>query len=250
VKNPVAIAYGDNPITATEVKPGDRITVNGIDLRVAGVVDEAIMLDNDGFVNGVQVIVYDTVYDQITGQKSYSELYPMLSPDADRAAVEQAISNLCEQTGGSRYVSYENTDQQLRESYEQIKMLAWGLILFVGLIGLLNIVNTVYTNIHTRVREIGVQRAIGMSAGGLYKTFLWEGAYYGVIADVIGGVAGYICTMFVGAAATDALQLVAVPVLSILEAAVLSVAACLIATCIPLKQIARMSVVKAIGTAL
>ena len=59
-----------------------------------------------------------------------------------------------------------------------------GLILFVGLIGILNIINTVYTNIHTRVTEIGMQRAIGMSAGSLYKTFLWEGAYYGIIASV------------------------------------------------------------------
>ena len=50
-----------------------------------------------------------------------------------------------------------------------------GLILFVGLIGVLNIINTVYTNIHTRKKEIGTQRAIGMSLKSLYKTFLWEG---------------------------------------------------------------------------
>ena len=33
-----------------------------------------------------------------------------------------------------------------------------------------------HINIHTRVNEIGMQRAIGMSAASLYKTFLWEGA--------------------------------------------------------------------------
>ena len=33
-----------------------------------------------------------------------------------------------------------------------------------------------------------MQRAIGMSAASLYKTFLWEGAYYGIIASVIGMV--------------------------------------------------------------
>ena len=45
---------------------------------------------------------------------------------------------------------------------------------------ILNIINTVYSNIHTRVNEIGMQRAIGMSAASLYKTFLWEGAYYAI----------------------------------------------------------------------
>ncbi|CUQ51366.1 FtsX-like permease family [Dorea longicatena] len=48
-----------------------------------------------------------------------------------------------------------------------------------------------------------MQRAIGMSSGSLYKTFLWEGAYYGVIASVIGSVLGYVCTIFIEAATSD-----------------------------------------------
>ena len=62
---------------------------------------------------------------------------------------------------GSEYriLLYEEADQQLKQSFAQIQMLTWGLILFVDLIGILNIINTVYTNIHTRVTEIGMQRA-------------------------------------------------------------------------------------------
>ena len=96
--------------------------------------------------------------------------------------------------------------------------------------------------------EIGMQRAIGMSAASLYKTFLWEGAYYGIIASVIGAVFGYVCCIFVGAAQTDALQLVAVPVMAIVEAAIISIVACLLATAIPLRSIARMSIVDSIET--
>lgn len=103
-------------------------------------------------------------------------------------------------------------------------------------------------HIHTRVGEIGMQRAIGMSAASLYKTFLWEGAYYGIIASVIGAVFGYVCCIFVGAAQTDALQLVAVPVMAIVEAAIISIVACLLATAIPLRSIARMSIVDSIET--
>lgn len=147
---------------------------------------------------------------------------------------------------GTTYLSYEETDRQLEESFEQIRLLAWGLILFIGLIGLLNIINTVYTNIHTRIMEIGMQRAIGMSVGSLYKTFLWEGAYYGVIAAVIGNTLGYICVVFVNAATSDIIQLVPIPVLPIAEATFLSIGACLLATCIPLRKIAGMSIVDAI----
>lgn len=245
IKNPVVMTYGDMPMTATKINTGDTISINGKSLKVLGTIDDPVTVDNGGFTNGVQVIVYDTVYNQFTGDNHYTELYPVLSDRAVRDTVEQVISSLCDRTGGT-WVSYENTDQQLQESYEQIRVLAWGLILFIGLIGVLNIINTVYTNIHTRVTEIGVQRAIGMSVGSLYKTFLWEGAYYGIVAAVLGGVAGYVCTIFVNAAATDTIQLVAIPVLPLVEAAVLSVAACLVATCVPLKKIAEMNIVESI----
>ena len=108
--------------------------------------------------------------------------------------------------------------------------------------------NTVYSNIHTRIAEIGMQRAIGMSTGSLYKTFLWEGAYYGMIASIIGGILGYICTIFINAAIIDSLQLISVPYLSIMEAALISVAACLSATAIPLRSIAKMNIVESIET--
>ena len=44
---------------------------------------------------------------------------------------------------------------------------------------------------------------------------LWEGAYYGILASVIGAAPGYVCCIFVGAAQTDALQPAAVPVAAI-----------------------------------
>ena len=105
-----------------------------------------------------------------------------------------------------------------------------------------------YSNIHTRIAEIGMQRAIGMSTNSLYKTFLWEGAYYGMIASIIGGILGYICTIFINAATTNRLQFVSIPYLPIIEAALISIVACLSATAIPLRSIAKMSIVNSIET--
>ena len=210
--------------------------------------DGYLGIGNGGFTNGVQVIVDDAIYERLTGKDTYSEFLPTLNEGADREIFDTFIEAFCDRTPGTTFLSYEESDQQLKESFAQIQMLAWGLILFVGLIGILNIINTVYTNIHTRVTEIGMQRAIGMSAGSLYKTFLWEGAYYGIIASVIGSVLGYVCTIFIEAATSDTLQLVAIPVIPILEATLLAVGACLMATAIPLRKISKMSIVDSIET--
>lgn len=249
VRNPLPIAIEGFDMGTTCVEEGSTITIAGKKLRVLLALngyEGYFSVGNNGFCNGVQVLVSDRLYPQLTGAEAYAEFRPVLNADADRETFEQTIDNLCTRAAGTTWVSYEETDRQLAESGTQIRLLAWGLILLIGLIGILNIVNTVYTNIHTRVVEIGTQRAIGMSAGSLYRTFLWEGAYYGIAAAVIGSVAGTLCTVLVEAAGTGAVEWTVPPVTAIAEASVCSIAACLLATAIPLRRIAKMSIVESI----
>ena len=104
------------------------------------------------------------------------ELRPGLTAGADRAAFDRVLEEFCRRVPGTVTVSYEQTDRQYAESETQIRLLAWGLILFIGLIGILNIINTVYTNIHTRITEIGIQRAMGMSAEACTGYFCGKGS--------------------------------------------------------------------------
>lgn len=246
VKNPIPFSYDGVEVSFTNLEVGDVITLGDFKMRVAGLMDNPVTIDNDGFVNGVQIIVNDEVYNSLVGNDCFSEIYPTLKEDADAEAFESWMEEWRNEAPGTHWLSYRQSDAQTAESFEQINMLCWALILFVGVIGILNIINTVYSNIHTRVTEIGMQRAIGMSRGSLYKTFLWEGAYYGIFASVIGAVLGYICVIFIEAASTDTLSLTAVPFGAVGEASVLSVAACLLATVVPLRSIAKMNIVESI----
>lgn len=249
VRNSVPIAFEGKDFDDTCISTGDVISIAGKQLTVLETVDnygDVFTAGNNGFVNGVQIIVNEDLYQQLTGKSSYSELLPALAENVDRGEFDETVSALAQRVPGTITLSYEDTDRQLAESFEQIRLLAWGLILFISLIGLLNIVNTVYTNVHTRVSEIGTQRAIGMGSRSLYKVFLWEGAYYGLYAALIGSVTGYLCTIVIDAGANDVLRFVAVPVIPILVAALCSIGACLLATCIPLRRIAKMDIVKSI----
>lgn len=248
VKNPIALAYGGETVQQTSLAVGDVVRLGDKELRVAALLDSPVTIGSSGFTNGVQILVSDAMYCELTGSDYYAEVCPTLKKDADTAAFETWLDGWCGKNPGTQWLSYRQSSQEMAESFAQIKMLCWVLIALIGVIGILNIINTVYSNIRTRIGEIGMQRAIGMSAASLYKTFLWEGAYYGIFASVIGAVLGYVCCIFVGAAQTDTLQLVAVPVAVILEAAAVSVAACLAATAVPLRAISRMSIVDSIET--
>ncbi len=251
VRNPLPIDIEGLEAGTTCVSEGSTITIAGKRLQVLLSLDGYegyFSVGNNGFCNGLQVLVSDRLYPQLTGTDVYAEFRPILSAGADREAFDRTLDGLCARVAGTTWVSYEETDRQLAESSAQIQLLAWGLILLIGLIGILNIINTVYTNIHTRIAEIGTQRAIGMSAGSLYRTFLWEGAYYGIFAAVIGSAAGYLCTILVESAGAGEFHLTAPPLAAMAEAAALSIAACLLATAVPLRRIARMSIVESIET--
>lgn len=246
VKNPIAFSYGDTPVQQTNLSVGDTLRLGDKTLRVVGLLDTPVTINNAGFTNGVQIIVNGELYSYLLGDDSYSEIYPTLRENADADAFESWLDNWCSEQPGTHWLSYRQSSNEMAESFAQIKMLCWVLIAFIGVIGVLNIINTVYSNIHTRVGEIGMQRAIGMSAASLYQTFLWEGAYYGIYASVIGAVLGYLCCIFIGAAQTDVLQLVAVPITAIIEAAIISIVACLLATVFPLRSIAKLNIVESI----
>lgn len=248
VKNPISFSYGDTPVPHTELAVGDTIRLGDRTLRITGLIDAPVTINNDGFANGVQLIVNDEIYCSLLETDRYSEVYPMLQEKADAAAFEDWLDSWCSEYPGTHWLSYLQSRAEMAESFEQTRLLCWVLIVFIGMIGILNIINTVYSNIHTRIGEIGMQRAVGMSAASLYQTFLWEGAYYGIFASLIGAVLGYICCIFIGAAQTDTLQLAAVPAAATAEAAAISVAACLLATAVPLRSIAKMSIVDSIET--
>lgn len=249
VRNPIPLVIEGEETFNTNIQAGSSIIINKKELLAIETMegyDGYFSVGDNGFVNGIQVIVSDSLYTEITGVSNYSEVIPTLKEVANREAFNDIIDNICEEVPGTTCISYEQVDKQLEESASQIHLLAWGLILFIGLIGILNIINTVYTNIHTRVAEIGTQRAIGMSIKSLYKTFIWEGIYYGVSAAVIGSLAGYFCTVFMEAAATNELKIIMPPIFSFIEATIISVIACLLATCIPLRKISLVSIVEAI----
>ncbi len=251
IRNPIPLEIEGETFCTTYVEEGSTITVAGKKLKVLlsmGGYDDYFSVENSGFTNGVQVLVSDRLYPKLTGTDAYVELRPVLQNDGDREAFDRILKEFTQKLPGATMISYEQTDRQFEESEAQIKLLAWGLILFIGLIVILNIINTVYTNIHTRLAEIGTQRALGMSIESLYKIFLWEGIYYGIIAAVIGGIAGYISTVFLEAATTNVISLPPFPIVPAICATALSIGACMLATCVPLGKISRINIVDAIET--
>jgi len=74
-------------------------------------------------------------------------------------------------------------------------------VMFIGVFGIINLLNTLITNVLTRKRELGVLQAVGLSGKQLSNMLLMEGVFYTIcvliLSILFGTVIGYLlCTVF------------------------------------------------------
>jgi len=121
VRNPLPLSFNGTEIPRTEIKAGETITVAGTQIPVLATLDgydNFISIGNNGFTSGVQVIVSDQLYPELTGKSEYNELRPTLLEGENRETFDSVIEQLCRDIPGTIYLSYEETDRQLAESFE------------------------------------------------------------------------------------------------------------------------------------
>lgn len=69
-----------------------------------------------------------------------------------------------------------------------IQILIYGFVVVVSLIGSVNIINTLTTNILLRKREFAALKSIGMTQKGLRKMIVLEGLLYGIVGTIYGSI--------------------------------------------------------------
>lgn len=121
--------------------------------------------------------------------------------DSKWAAAKDEIQKIIPPTS-SLYVSTLNDwVEAYNEKLLNYRMPVYIFIMFIGVFGIINLLNTLITNILTRKRELGVLQAVGLSSKQLSKMLLIEGLFYtlGVLLLSIscGTLIGYLlCTVF------------------------------------------------------
>lgn len=138
----------------------------------------------------------------------------------------------------------------------KLEKLAMGLILLlIVVVAAFNIVGTLTMVVRDKVREIGILRAMGLSARSIRRVFVWQGAVIGVVGTVLGGTFGLLVARLV-----DRGRLITIPAdvyfidhlpvkVQAADAVVIFVASILVATLAtiyPAREAARLTPVEAI----
>lgn len=114
-------------------------------------------------------------------------------------SVEEEIKNIIDNDEYLSYGTLEDSIETYKKSMAITSVLIYSLVIIIGVIGLMNLINTMITSIITRKRELGILQAIGLSDKQLVKMLQIEGLFYTVgtllITLTLGNILGYIAVI-------------------------------------------------------
>jgi len=179
-----------------EIKVGSSIKNGDMSFRVIGILEEK----GDLLVDNVMLMPFDDIKD-LSGQTSYSGIRVSLFEGVDASVVQDAILRKLNPNNEQKNVQITSPAQAIEQLNQIIGVLQL-IISFVSIIALIvggvNVMNTMYSNILERINEISVMKALGATNADIRNMFLLESSFLGIVGALIGFLLSFILAKILG----------------------------------------------------
>lgn len=145
-----------------------------------------------GGIDGDWAITEDTRKKLGIGQETNGTVW-IDCQEKDRKLVQEQLSQLLEGTEHVEMVRYEDALNTSELSVKAMKLLTYAFLAIVGIIGFMNMANTIIVSIITRKRELGVLQAVGMTNNQLNIMLQMEGLFFSLGTILVALAAGIPC---------------------------------------------------------
>lgn len=177
----------------SEVRVGNKVKVNGVTFKVVGIAKRT----GDPGMDGGIVMSEDDARDVLDIEEAYTYLVVQAAASEDpedvAGRVEREIRRDRDQDEGEEDFTVQ-TATELIASFNSVLLVVQ--IVFVGialislLVGGIGIMNTMFTAVLERTREIAVMKAIGAQNQDILRIFLIESGMLGLAGGVVGVLIG------------------------------------------------------------
>lgn len=155
----------------------------------------------NGAVTGIVGASARGFWPDLIVSKTYAEML-LKEPTVDNIKItykksydyetEAEIKALIEGDALLGYESKIDLHKEMTAKEKQLYVLGGSLVLILVILGMLNYINMMTTNIQNRKNELAILKSIGMTSKQQRNVLIWEGLIYGSITLVGGGISGYI----------------------------------------------------------
>ncbi|MCX6767363.1 MAG: ABC transporter permease [Candidatus Micrarchaeota archaeon] len=203
-----SLARTENSFFKKPVKVGDRIGLLGRNFDVVGTLETIGNPADDS-----QVYIPIETAKEVFNTEEYIIIYAESREGLDTTNVAEAVSEELRRRHGVKEGEEDfsvQTIEQLKSSSLNILLIVQAIVLTIAAVSLVvggvGIMNTMYTAVLERTREIGIMKAIGATNEDIMWIFLVESGLLGMVGGLIGVTLGAAVSKGVEAVAVQALQ--------------------------------------------
>jgi len=177
------------------LKPGNQATIKGKQFEIVGVLKSLGNQQDDSMI-GMDL----DIFRQITGEKkgapqAVAKIAPGFSPEEVAKDIEKNLLETVRRQRGSEERSFSVFTNEAMSGIVnsimgviQVAVFAFASIAII--VGGIGIMNTMYTSVHERTREIGILKAVGAKNSTITLIFLIESGIIGVVGGLGGIIPG------------------------------------------------------------
>lgn len=187
------------------VSIGDKIKIQNKDFTVVGSLEKVGNSQDDSQI----YIPYETAKDLFSLNDEVLYIYAQGEPDINATALADAIKKDLRKVRGEKSgeESFDvQTAEQLIEIFNTVfSVVTWFLVGIAAislLVGGVGIMNTMYTSILERTRDIGIMKAIGATKKDILGIFLIESGLLGLAGGIVGILIGMGLSQLIGIVAS------------------------------------------------
>ena len=181
----------------------NRLTIKEKKFEIVGVMEEIGNNQDDSVV----YMPLDTMYELFDKEDELSFISLKVKQGFDPDAVASKLERMMEKKrGNDRFEVW--TSAQTLEIFGSIliiiQVVLGGIAAISLLVGALGIMNSMFTAVMERTKEIGIMKSVGATNKEILSIFLFEAGLLGLGGGVIGITLGYLISLWVSAAASSA----------------------------------------------
>ena len=135
------------------------------------------LIEEFSYMSDFKLIVNKKLYDNISDSDTHYTQFNIISDNTDN------IDKLTKELDKYDNVNYTNVRESMKQTNNMIlviKILMYGFIGLVTLIGVTSVFNTISTSMALRKREFAVLRSIGLTRKGFNKILFFESLFFGL----------------------------------------------------------------------
>ncbi len=135
------------------------------------------LIEEFSYMSDFKLIVNKKLYDNISDSGTHYTQFNIISDNTDN------IDKLTKELDKYDNVNYTNIKESMKQANNMIlviKILMYGFIGLVTLIGVTSVFNTISTSMALRKREFAVLRSIGLTRKGFNKILFFESLFFGL----------------------------------------------------------------------